>query len=205
MLPDGTTNFRLSNVGSVQVRGVEVETAYRASRNLTVNASVAYLDAMITDFSDAQCYPGQTVALGCIAATTTAPIIPAHQNLANTDLPQAPKWKLTTSFDYARPINGGALTLLLRGAYTYQSEINYALTHDPQVNMKGYGVINLSAGVRDPSKRWELIAFVNNLGGEKYYAGLVNSQSGYGNQQALQAIIPRDFKTYGGVRLTVHY
>jgi iron complex outermembrane receptor protein len=204
VLPDGTTNFRLSNVGSVAVRGVEIESAYRASRNLTINASVAYLDAMITDFSDAQCYPGQTAALGCIPATTS-PAVPAHQNLANTTLPQAPEWKLTASFDYARPINGGALTLLARGSYTYQSDINYALTHDPQANQKGYSLVNLSAGVRDPAKRWELIAFVNNLFGEKYYAGLVNSQSGYGNQQALQAIIPRDFKTYGGVRLTVKY
>lgn len=204
-LPDGTTNFRLANVGSVRVRGVEIESAYRASRDLSVSASAAYLDAVITRFPDAQCYPGQTLATGCIPATTTAPIVPAHQNLANAGLPQAPKWKLTASFDYAHPLTDGGLTLILRGSYSYQTKINYTLTRDPQAAQAGYGIVNISGGVKDPSKNYELIAFVNNLFNEKYYAGIANSQSGYGNQTALQAIIPRDFKTYGGVRLTVKY
>ncbi len=202
VLPDGTTNFRLSNVGATRVQGLEVDSAYRMSRDLSFGASIAYLDALITNFPAAQCYPGQTPATGCIAAAGS---VPAHQNLANRPLPQAPKWKMSADFNYAHPLGWGDLDVLLRGAVSYQSKVNYALTGDPQTVEKAYGIVNLSGGVRSVPKNYELIFFVNNLFNQHYYSGLANSQSGYGNNQALQALIPRDYKTYGGVKLTVHY
>ena len=94
---------------------------------------------------------------------------------------------------------------MARAAYTYQSAVNYALTQDPQTVQGAYGILNLSVGFKDTSKNYEVSLFVNNALNQHYDASLANSQSTYGNQQALQAIIPRDFKAYGGIRMTAHY
>ncbi len=202
VLADGTTNFRLSNVGSLRSRGVEVDGRYRASKDLSLGLSVAYLDAIITTFPDAQCYPGQTPATGCVAAVG---VVPSHQNLAGAHAPQAPEWKVNADLSYTRPIGSGPLVLLFKAAYTYQSEVNYTLTQDPQAHQPAYGILNLSAGYRDTAKNYEVTLFANNALDQRYYASLANSQSTYGNNQALQAIIPRDFKAYAGIRLTAHY
>lgn len=201
VLADGTTNFRLANVGSLRSRGAEVEMGYRFSHDFGVNFSAAYLDAAIKSFPEAQCYPGQTAALGCIAAGGG---VPAHQNLAGHGMPQAPKWKFTASFDYARPLSSG-LEMVARGSYTYQSRINFTLAGDPQTVQSGYGVANISGGLRSADRKWELTVFVNNLFDQHYLAGETNSQSGYGGQVALQGLIPRDFKAYGGVKLNIKY
>lgn len=63
-LPDGSTNFRLTNVGGLHTRGIEVETSARLTSDLNLGGSVTYLDANFTDFPAAQCYPGQTAAQG---------------------------------------------------------------------------------------------------------------------------------------------
>ena len=202
VLADGTTNFRLSNVGALRSRGVEVDGRYRASKALNIGLSVAYLDALITSFPDAQCYPGQTAATGCVPALGT---VPAHQNLAGARPPQAPEWKVTADASYTHPIGAGPLVGVARAAYTYQSAVNYALTQDPQTVQGAYGILNLSVGFKDTSKNYEVSLFVNNALNQHYDASLANSQSTYGNQQALQAIIPRDFKAYGGIRMTAHY
>jgi iron complex outermembrane receptor protein len=198
ILPDGTVNFRLTNVGKLRTRGFELENALRVNDDLTVGLSGAYLSAIITSYPNAQCYPAQTLAQGCFGS-------PAHQSISGATAPNAPKVKVTANFDWAHPVGGGSLETIIKGSYTYQTRINFALTQDPQTVQKAYGVLNLSAGVRDTVRKYEIIAFVNNALGTRYYAGLVNSLTAYGNQTALQAIIPRDFKTYGGVQLSYKY
>ena len=41
--------------------------------------------------------------------------------------------------------------------------------------------------------------------GEQYFPALVNTAGNFGNKVATQAIIPRDFERYGGVRLSLDF
>lgn len=59
--------------------------------------------------------------------------------------------------------------------------------------------------MRDADHRWEVVGFVNNLFDQQYFASLVNTAGNFGNQQATQALLPRDFRRYGGVRLSVNF
>jgi iron complex outermembrane receptor protein len=205
---DGTPNFRLDNVGKLRTRGIEVESAFRATPDLNLNVSATYLDAKITDFPFAQCYTSQTAAQGCIPATVAAPgapSVPAHQDLSGSRPPQAPKWKLTAGFDYSHDLGSLPFQAVVTGAYTYQSKFNFSLNQDPQTIQKGYGIANLSFGIRQPDRHYEVMAFVNNLFDKHYYDNLTNSSGNYANALAIQSYLPRDFRRYAGVRASYSF
>ena len=49
-LADGTSNFRLTNVGKFNTRGIEIETAARLGRDIALRGAITYLDAKYTSF-----------------------------------------------------------------------------------------------------------------------------------------------------------
>ncbi|WP_304217081.1 TonB-dependent receptor [Phenylobacterium aquaticum] len=192
-LPDGSTNFRLTNVGKLKTQGVEIESLARLGDDWRLSASAAYVDAKITSFPVAQCYPRQTAAQGCVGS-------PGRQNLAGKRPAQAPKIKLSADINYSHPLQGTNLDGVASATYSYQSKVNYALNQDPQTIQKGYGILNLTVGVKNPTKHYEVMAFVNNAFDEHYYANIFDQAGTYNSQLATQVILPRDFKRFAGIR-----
>lgn len=195
-LPDGTVNYRLANVGRIETKGVELNSSARLG-DWTFGLDATYLDAKITSFPLAQCYPLQTAAQGCHPAVAPNP---AYQNLAGATPPQTPKIKYAVTFDYQHPIGSTPYVGVFNGIYSYQSKINYSLSQDPQTIQKAYGIVNLSAGIRQPTQHWEVMLFVNNLFDEQYYANIFNSTTTYNSQTATQVLPPRDYRRYAGIR-----
>ena len=196
-LPDGTSNYRLSNVGRVGLQGVEFESSGRID-NLTLGANVAWLDANIDSFPLAQCFPLQTVAQGCTGS-------PARQRLTDRTPPQAPKWKLALNAEYHHSLGTLPFEGVVSGAWAYQSRVNYSLNQDPYTIQPAFGVLNLSFGIRNTVQHWELMGFVNNVTDERYYVNIFNSSGTYNNQPAIQVINPRDFRRYAGVRASYSF
>ncbi|QJU56576.1 TonB-dependent receptor [Sphingomonas sp. AP4-R1] len=196
-LSDGTTNFRLANVGRLRTKGVEVEASWRAATDINFSGGVTYNDAKITQFLGAQCYPNQTAAQGCVGT-------PARQNLAGFRPPQAPKWKLAASGEYT-PSLTQSLDGVLQASYSYQSAINFSINQDPQTYQPGYGIANLSIGVRAPDRKWEAVAFVNNLFDKHYFSNMNNDTGNHANQLATLGYLARDYNRYGGVRVSYKF
>ncbi|MDO6415781.1 TonB-dependent receptor [Sphingomonas sp. BIUV-7] len=197
VLSDGTTNFRLANVGRLHTKGVEVEGSVRAAQDLNFTGGVTYNDATITEFPFAQCYPNQTAAQGCTGT-------PARQNLAGYRPPQAPRWKLAASGDFTPNLTQN-LDGLLQVAYSYQSGINFSINQDPQTYQPGYGIANVSLGVRAPDKKWEVVAFVNNVFDKHYFSNMNNDTGNHANQLSTLGYLSRDFNRYGGVRASYNF
>jgi iron complex outermembrane recepter protein len=195
-LADGTTNFRLTNVGGLSTKGFEVDSALRVGQDLNLTASATFLDAEYSSFDVAQCYPLQTAAQGCTGT-------PARQNLTGARAVQAPKQKYSIGADYSHAV-GSRLVGFVQANYQYQSSVYY-VAEDPQTFQSGYGITNLGLGVRDDSGKWQIVAFVNNVFDEQYFPSLVNTAGNFGNKVATQAIIPRDFERFGGVRLSLDF
>ncbi|WP_174296630.1 TonB-dependent receptor [Sphingomonas bacterium] len=195
-LADGTSNYRLTNVGGLRTRGVEVESSARLGQDLNVSGAVTYLDAKYTSFPIAQCYALQTAAQGCTGT-------PARQNLTGMRVSQAPEWKFNVSGDWS-PRLADTLRGVAQVNWQYQSSVNYAVD-DPQTFQPAFHIVNLGLGVRDGDRRWEVVAFVNNVFDQQYYASLVNTAGNFGNQIATQALLPRDFRRYAGLRLALNY
>ena len=141
----------------------------------------------------AQCYPLQTAAQGCTGS-------PARQNLGGATPAQAPKVKLSADLDYVHQLASTPFQLTGTASYSYQSKINYSLNQDPQTIQKAYGILNLAVGIRNPDMHYEISAFVNNVFNQHYYANIFDQAGTYNNMLATQVILPRDFKTFGGVR-----
>jgi len=196
-LSDGTINFRLANVGKLRTRGVELEGGVRVGEDFNLGGGVTYTDAKIRSFPFAQCYAGQSAAQGCTGS-------PARQDLAGFRPAQAPEWKLSLSGDYT-PRLTDTLRGVLQAAYNYQSKINFNINNDPESIQEGYGVLNLSAGLRSPEQGWEIIGFVNNVFNKQYFINIANSFGNQGNAQAVQSYLPRDFNRYGGVRASYKF
>jgi iron complex outermembrane recepter protein len=190
--------FVLSNVGRVRTRGVELDTAASLGK-LTLSGGAAYVDATIEEFAVAQCYPQQTAALGCVGGA---------QNLTGARLNNAPEWKVNLGGDYRFGLGSLPFEAFIGGTYTYQSEVNFTLTQDPDAQQEGYGLLNLSTGLADRNERYKLTVFVNNVF-DKHYAMHRQDNSNYWvRQQVGNAVVrtpARDSSRYVGVRLGVSF
>lgn len=195
-LADGTTNFRLTNVGGLNSKGFEVDSSVRVGQDLNLTASATFLDAEYTSFDAAQCYPLQTAAQGCLGS-------PARQNLTGERAVQAPKQKYSVGADYSHAV-GSRLVGFVQANFQYQSSVYY-VAEDPQTFQSGYGITNLGLGVRDDSGKWQVVAFVNNVFDKQYFPSLVNSAGNWGNRLSTQALLPRDFERFGGLRVSMDF
>jgi iron complex outermembrane receptor protein len=199
-LPDGTANYELENVGVVRTRGIEDTNSLRVTKNLLFGLSGTYLDASILDYATGQCYPLQTVAEGCVGTGATA-----HQNMAGKALFDAPKWKFSADMTWYEDLGVIPWTAVFQSSYTYTSTVNYALTLDPYTVQKGYGILNLSAGLQDARDRFKVTFFVNNVLDKHYHPDISNLASTFGSTEAIGALVPRDFSTYAGLRLSAQF
>ena len=89
-------------------------------------------------------------------------------------------------------------------SFQYQCDVYY-VAEDPQTFQSSYGFTNLGLGLRDESGKWQVVEFVNNLSDEQYYPAIANTAGNWGNRVATQALLPRDFGRYAGVRFTLDF
>jgi iron complex outermembrane receptor protein len=193
----GLQNFRLTNVGKLGTHGFEIDAGYRPNSTFNFNTSLAILDAKYLDYPVAQCFAGQTAAQGCVAGT------PSSQNLTGTQAVQAPKFKMSLTAEYTPQIRDG-LRGLAQINLQHQSSVFYS-ARDPQTFQKSYEIVNINLGVRAEDRRWEVAAFVNNLFDQQYYPSLINNNGQWGNAMTTQAVLPRDFRRYGGIRASLNF
>lgn len=166
---------RLINAGSVTSEGAEFDLALQATRALKLSAALAYTHARIDSFS---CPSG--AAASC--------------NVNGKTLPFAPDWKSYVRADYSVPLGNG-LDLELATDYSWQSEVQYDLSQNPDTKQGAYGIWNASLAVADYDAGWRVALIGKNLA-DKSYSPLLASGSGYIYRQ-----VPRDDSRYFGVQL----
>ena len=93
---------------------------------------------------------------------------------------------------------------MVQANWQHTSSVSY-VARDPEAFQRAYSIVNLGLGVRDEDRKWEVTAFVNNLFNQQYFPSLANSAGNWGNNQATQVLLPRDFMRYGGVRFSLNY
>jgi iron complex outermembrane receptor protein len=203
ILPNGTTNFQLTNVGRVRTRGFQTEDSFKIDNDWSVGLSATYLDATILSYPNGQCYATQIVGVGdCVPTKGSSS---GHQDLSGTRLNDAPKWKVTSDTTYIHPLGFLPLDGVYRANYTYTGKVNYTITQDPGTIQKAYGILNLSAGLRDQKNRYEITFFVNNVLNKHYYENIADIGGTFASQNAIQAQLPRDFDIFGGVTLSAKF
>lgn len=192
----------LNNVGNVRTRGIELEFSAEIVDGFNLSAAGSYLDTEIRSFPNAACFPGQSVAQGCIVDPMLGPI----QDLAGESLPNAPEFSFNVAANYSTEIPGTPLSGFIGINYAWQDEVNFDLFNDPLTVEDAYGVFNLNVGLEsNDDLTWKVTAFVNNLFDEEYASSLLNASALFGGAQVLTQILPRNAQRYGGLRFQVGF
>lgn len=166
---------RLINAGSVSTEGVELDYALQATQNLKLSGALAYTRARIDQFS---CPAG--AAASC--------------NVDGKTLPYSPDWKGYVRADYSIPLANG-LDVELGTDYSWQSEVQYDISQNPDTKQGAYGIWNASIALADYTNGWRVALLGKNLA-DKSYSPMLASGSGY-----IYRAVPRDDERYFGVQL----
>ncbi|HEX8485355.1 TonB-dependent receptor [Sphingomonas sp.] len=190
----------LTNAGTVGIDGVELELTAAPTQGLTISGGVTYLDARFVR-TDANCYPGQTAALGCI--TQASPAL-TYQVLDGRPFLNAPDWRYTVSA--RQEFDVGEHRAHVQLGYVWQSKVNFDVSQDPLRVQKAYGIAEAAAGFTTGDGRFELSLFVNNLFDQQYRVGTITFNGTFaGNGPAYAQQIARDFRRYAGIRGQVNF
>ena len=195
--------IRLLSIGRVETRGIELNGNYLVTPNLVLGGAATLLDAAIRDYPNAPCYTGQTVPSACLAPGGL------QGNLAGASMPGTSRFKAVLSAAYTLRLPSMPFDALFSGLYRYQSSMHTNLYNDPQSHIGGFGVLNLSVGIRSRNGHYTAQIFVNNAFDKQYYQTLdrdpvVFDPTG-ANPASVVATYARDSRRYAGVRLSVHF
>jgi iron complex outermembrane receptor protein len=195
--PGGLAVLDVTNAGTLRTRGLELDIVGRPIPALTIAANYAYIDAEYGSFPNAACYPGQTVAQGCVLANGVS-----TQNLSGRRLNNAPEHVFNISANYdivlpKMPFDGFAYA-----SYYYRSEVNFAQSLYPKTQAEGYGILNATLGIRSRDERYTLSLFVKNLFDTKFVGSIFSTPfDGTGTSQFPVYEARRIFGIQAGVKL----
>ncbi|MFM5947985.1 MAG: TonB-dependent receptor, partial [Novosphingobium sp.] len=182
----GVVVTRFTNAGSISTTGIEMDLAYRPTRNTTINAGVAVTGAHVVEFKAA---PG---------AAPTA-IIPA-----GTPLGYAPTWKGSFAIEQRFP-TGGFADIVLGSTMNFQSKQLSLFAPDPVQRqlgtIPGYALVNASVALVDPNDKWKVSLIVRNVLDKSYAAAIING----GVSGSYRYQIPRDADRYWGVSARITF
>ncbi|MHA4871882.1 TonB-dependent receptor [Duganella sp. PWIR1] len=196
----GVLSLAVHNVGKLRTRGLELELSARPVRQLQLEASAGYTEAVIRSFANAPCYPGQTAAQGCYAVGTGT-----AQDLAGKTLANAPRLKLNFGATLDFPLTEGGWGGTANLNYQYQSKVNFDLFQNPLAGQAGYGVVNGSLAFSSPERQWKITLFGNNLLNKSYTTSIFDNAGLFGGQHVLTQILPRNAQRYLGVRVKYEF
>lgn len=131
------------NAAKATVEGAELELAYKLARWLDLSASYGYLDGRYDRF------------------------VAGAVNYSGNPLSNAPRKQAALAANFSYPL--GDLGYLTGAAsHAWKSGYNTGAANDPNLQLPGYGLFNLSAGIEAPDRRWRLLAWVKNAHDTRY-------------------------------------
>lgn len=194
--PEGALVVNINNVGVLETSGLELEGVALINENLSISLNAAFIDATVKEFLGANCYPRQTMELGCVAN---------QQDIINGELPNSPDSKFSLIADYTVELSNLPFYGFANLSYVWQDSVNFSLTQNPLTEHSSYGVANLSIGINDNDDRYRVTAFVNNLSDENFRTGLADLGQLYGNAIAITNNFSRASQRHAGVRLKISF
>jgi len=130
------------NAGKATVDGFEAELAYKAAPWLDLSASFGYLDGRYDQF---------------VVATV---------NNSGNPLSNSPRRQAGLAANFSYPVAFGYL--VGAASYAWKDSYNTGAANDPNLQLPGFGLANLSAGVESPDRSWRLLAWVKNANDTEY-------------------------------------
>ena len=148
---------QITNAANSRVYGLEADGRYAVSKNFEVNVSGAYTNAKYKDFTNAPGYiPVGGPAGGPIAATIV--------DASGLAMQRAPKFTATAGARYTVDLAGGHLAL--SGTFYHSSKVFFDTA--AQVSQSAYNTLGLRAEWTDPSERYTVALYGDNVTDKRY-------------------------------------
>ena len=166
---NGTVAVRTVNAASSEIYGIDVDATYAVPGvdGLTLYASANWNTAKYTDFDNANCYTGQTIAAGCNIDVNDDGI-GDFQDLTGEPLLRAPKWMANAGFDYMTDVSND-LTLNLAGNLSYSDSYSASSTNLADAYQDSYVKLSANVGLASSEGGWKVELIGDNLTDEYVY------------------------------------
>ncbi len=146
-----TVSYVYGNAAVARTRGAEVQLDWRAMRELTINAAIAYNQARYLKYKNAQCYAGEAAPL----------CVDGHQDLGGAPLPYASDWMGNLGFTYDHPLGRNHFVVYASG--DYQTRYNASEINIPHAEIGGYPLIDAGAHFGRADGLWDVALLGRNL------------------------------------------
>jgi iron complex outermembrane receptor protein len=151
--------FGVTNAGSVDIKGIEVETRWAATDNLTLGANLAYLDATYGEFKEAPCTAIQLNANPQCGVDGPTNELNTFNDLDGENTLYASDYSASVTWDFVYPLS--SMDAFISGEANYRSKFFSNGDNDPFDQIESFTKVNLRAGVR--TENWELTAYSRNV------------------------------------------
>lgn len=188
-----STVAQLINAGDVKSKGVEFEGRAKVLDGLTLDAGVTYNEPKYSGNIFVGCYPGQTAAQGCTGG---------RQPLNGAQTVNSYKWRYSVGGDYTTRLGASPMDLTIRVGWNWFDSSPQRVDTDPLLREPSHGLLDASVTLAHRTGKWSLQAFGKNLTNDFYYGSLVNVDN---TISRVSGYVNRDYKRYGGLKLTVGF
>jgi len=160
------------NAGKTSSEGIEADLNWLPDNSHRVTASFAYLDAIYDSYEGANCYSGQSEAMGCVGGV---------QSLTGQDVSFSPELQYNLSVDGAYPV-GDSLEWGWRAAYHWMDDQFIGTQNHPTADVQdSYSKVNANLFVASQDGKWRVSLIGLNLNDEN-----VGTGSNHGRMMNLQ-------------------
>jgi iron complex outermembrane receptor protein len=170
----------ITNAAQARIHGLEGSARYRLSDAFDLNVGAAYTHARYRSFPAAAYYSycdptGAVAALVC-GAIGPGSITQTVNDSSGYQMPRSPDFTGNLSVNYHTPLAEGQLTV--SGNLYYTSKFYF--DSSKQFVQPGYEVLALRAQWVDPSERYTLAVFGDNLTNKRYRTQVLSNTLGMG-------------------------
>lgn len=169
---DGSS-IRVTNAGSMQSRGMELDIVYVPSANLTLGTAIGFNKAEYEEFDNGQCTVEQAFfeyyVLEGIQSGSPGTNRPCLQDLAGEPIDNAPEWTASTFLQYEKQLRSNLLAIA-RVEHNYTDSFFLDQDLDPVLENDAVNLLNLRFTLSNADKDWEVAVWGRNLLDEEYFA-----------------------------------
>ena len=168
--------FTISNAGELRTQGIEADFVFVPVDELTINASVGYLDSEYQSLTGVEPPPGFG-NLGDLPNSFVNADGEVSLDLAGLRRHDSPEWQGAVSATWRQAFSGSSeMDWYVQGSWFYTDSMNKSADLGPLFELPSRSLFNLGAGFGPNDGRWDVSLWAKNITDEKYCTG-VNNQS----------------------------
>lgn len=175
-----TLSYLVGNAAASLTKGVQGSFEWLATRSLHFHGNAGYNSARFVSFANAECYPGQTAALGCVNGV---------QNLGGQAPVDAPNLTFNLGGDYSvNLVANWTADFSIDGTHSSAYQTN--ADNNPGGVQSAFWRLNAEADVRTPDGKLQFSLIGRDLT-NSYYMVSSTEQPGVGNNNQFAAFFNR--------------